>query len=308
MSGVCADLNATDWSSDKVKILQAIGSETKSNSTTNDKNRSESVREEDKKVSATEAKTTSDVLTQATLIEKIIYFYFLPTLSLFSFVLLTLAYLRISQQNTKLKNIESHLINDKRVIENIRTLNNISSQRLEYLISTLLSPELVEDTFENPVPSQQGKSKELHSQNTQNDKSTSVSANVNLPYDPQDMVSVYNHDPKLLRNTVAEIVSESSESIQARMLDNAKPLILEKNASRGDYWVMAVKRDKYLLVPKANFRLNEFSFQTLTGIFRIQGSQQSMSRFQLVRPAEVVPSQDRKYWHIESLGVLNLTQ
>jgi hypothetical protein len=127
------------------------------------------------------------------------------------------------------------------------------------------------------------------------------------PYDSKDIVSVYNYDPDLLRENLIETISQTKENIQARMLDDSIPLFLGKDNTRGDYWVVKGKQQRFMLVPKANFRLNQFSLETLIGIFELQDYYKGASKFQLIKPSSVASSQDGRLWHVEEMGILKFT-
>lgn len=99
-------------------------------------------------------------------------------------------------------------------------------------------------------------------------------------------------------------VSESKQSIQSRLLDSKAPIILELDKKKGDYWIFEAEESAFYLLPKYNFRVNEFSYQTLKAVFNCIGYQPTQTNFwSLVSSATVHPiNEEKTEWIVTELG------
>ncbi|MDZ8024845.1 MAG: hypothetical protein RMX97_09205 [Nostoc sp. DedQUE11] len=112
------------------------------------------------------------------------------------------------------------------------------------------------------------------------------------------LVGKYNQNPqKIFTKAIEVIVSESSLS------QNNQAVIFEISR-RGNYWVIYLEDTNYL-VPKNNFRLNQFNYHSFTKIFQCYGYKSGeTSHFLLLKPAIISPLSMGKTWELRAIGVL----
>lgn len=114
-----------------------------------------------------------------------------------------------------------------------------------------------------------------------------------------ELVSVYNINARSLLNQ-ATTVSESEYTTEQRRLGRNVQPILESD-SRGNYWIIGEGNIKYL-VPKANMRINEHSYLTISTLFNCSGYNPNSINFKLIRPAKVSSIGDK--WELIEVGEL----
>lgn len=262
------------------------------------------ITKEDKKPSSLDVTIPLESKSQLDLTNQVI-FYVLLTTSTSSFVLLVISYLALIKQKTKLDNMEEKM---KVALQELAdTKRAVTQQGANFVATDIPSAKrAVYSSSDSITAIPESKSKNKSHIETDDIKLRVSPEQPQLSYDPNDIISVYNYDAKLLRDSVTEVISESKQSIQGRMLDNSQPLLLQKD-SKGDYWVVRVKQERYVLFPKANFKLNQFNIETLIGLFELQNYYQGAYRFQLLKPAQIIPSHGSKYWQVEALGILKFT-
>jgi len=237
-------------------------------------------------------------------LRRVLFYSFLLLTSAISLIFLLLNYLLIRKQNSTLDRIEKSLTENTKDIKKIQPLiNNIDKESFS---ST--NPQAPVAQFAQP----EDNFKDTQTQ-TSTEPRNKVTSNVSvqqpiLSYDPDNIISVYNYDASLLRKDILAFISESTESIEARMLDNSLPLVLQKVNNKGDYWVIKWQQENYMLVPKTNFRFNEFSYETLRCIFELQNYYSGFNKFKLIQPAYVLPQQGGNQWRVERYGILQFTQ
>ena len=114
------------------------------------------------------------------------------------------------------------------------------------------------------------------------------------------LVSAYNINPNSLSEQ-ATIVSESNFTAQQRRLGKNIQSILESD-NRGNYWIIIENNDEYL-VPKANMRINEHNYLTISTFFNCSGyNSNSPNNFTLVKPAKVYRRGEQ--WELIEIGEL----
>lgn len=114
------------------------------------------------------------------------------------------------------------------------------------------------------------------------------------------LVSAYNINPNSLSEQ-ATIVSESNFTAQQRRLGKNIQSILESD-NRGNYWIIIENNDEYL-VPKANMRINEHNYLTISTFFNCSGyNSNSSNNFTLVKPAKVYRRGEQ--WELIEIGEL----
>lgn len=118
-----------------------------------------------------------------------------------------------------------------------------------------------------------------------------------------DLITAYNHNPNSLLNSAIE-VSETKDSINQRRLGAKNAVILEQvRRGRGNYWIVT-KEGKEYLVPKGNFKIDEYNYETVQALFDCQNYQPRHSRdFKLIQPAQVT-TVAQKMWQIIEKGIL----
>ena len=114
------------------------------------------------------------------------------------------------------------------------------------------------------------------------------------------LVSAYNINPNSLSEQ-ATIVSESNFTAQQRRLGKNIQSILESD-NRGNYWIIIENNDEYL-VPKANMKINEHNYLTISIFFNCLGyNSNSSNNFTLVKPAKVYRRGEQ--WELIEIGEL----
>ena len=114
------------------------------------------------------------------------------------------------------------------------------------------------------------------------------------------LVSAYNINPHSLSQQ-AITVYETEYSFKQRLLGKKIQPILESN-SRGNYWIITEGNDEYL-VPKANMRINEHNYLTISIFFNCLGyNSNSSNDFTLVKPAKVYRKGEE--WELIEIGEL----
>ncbi|BAZ14184.1 hypothetical protein NIES4071_60240 [Calothrix sp. NIES-4071] len=118
-----------------------------------------------------------------------------------------------------------------------------------------------------------------------------------------DLIAVYNQNRRSLSNLAIE-VSETKDSINQRRLGVKSAVILEQvRRGRGNYWIVSWQEREYL-VPKENFKIDEYNYETVHALFDCQNYQAGYSRdFRLIQAAQVATVAQAK-WQIIEFGVL----
>jgi len=130
---------------------------------------------------------------------------------------------------------------------------------------------------------------------------------INQSYQPANisntnigLVSAYNINPRSLSEQAITISETEYTSEQRRLGKNIQP-ILESN-SRGNYWIITEDNNEYL-VPKANMKINEHNYLTISTFFNCLGyNSNSLNNFTLVKPAKVYPRGEQ--WELIEAGEL----
>jgi hypothetical protein len=118
----------------------------------------------------------------------------------------------------------------------------------------------------------------------------------------EELLKCYNEEPQIFSEKGVEVVSETEDSINQRRLGTSKA-ILEKNR-RGNYWILTENGCHYL-VPRVNFKINEYNSDGVQALFICCDYQASISRnFQLVKPAKVSIITGLEKWQLEVHGIL----
>ncbi len=117
------------------------------------------------------------------------------------------------------------------------------------------------------------------------------------------VVETYNQNAKSLSKVAIE-VSETPESINQRRVGVHQAVILEKvGKNKGNYWIISESGISEL-VPKANFKINEYNYETVAILFNCQNYRQGYSTdFCLLEPAKVV-SINQNNWQLQQKGEL----
>jgi hypothetical protein len=110
------------------------------------------------------------------------------------------------------------------------------------------------------------------------------------------IIDTYKVNPEELRNLVKS-VSETPSSIARRRLDFSLRVVLAESTNPS-YWVYS--EEKNLLMPKPDYKLHGAGFNTLLGLFEVQGIQST--RFNLLKPALV--NQINKEWELAEKGLI----
>lgn len=103
----------------------------------------------------------------------------------------------------------------------------------------------------------------------------------------------------------------ASKAIRVSLLSES---LLQKNNEsfffnfdkKGNYWIIATTDDNYYLLPKGNFRVNAFNYDTLKKIFQCDGYEaESNNQFALIQPAKVSLTPSGKQWIFTQPGLLS---
>jgi hypothetical protein len=114
------------------------------------------------------------------------------------------------------------------------------------------------------------------------------------------IVTVYNNRPRSL-SANAITVAENDRTVEQRRIGGSVAPILEEN-SLGNYWIVQEGNNEYL-VPKANIKINEYNYETISSCFECLGYNPSYSsNFTLLKPATV--SSIGQNWQLIELGKL----
>ncbi|MEG3845351.1 hypothetical protein QT971_05335 [Microcoleus sp. herbarium19] len=187
--------------------------------------------------------------------------------------------LQISSQISK----QFNLLEEKKIDE---TRNNFKNQENNLSSSSPLAETIT------PIVSQHSKQ--------ENPKSTPL---IHPNLKEEELASSYNEDPKKFstQNNV-EVVSETEDSINQRRLGTSKAILTKDR--RGNYWILTGNGCEYM-VPKDNFKINEYNYNTVQALFECLNYQASItSDFQLVRPAKVSFITGLDKWQLEDRGIL----
>lgn len=119
-----------------------------------------------------------------------------------------------------------------------------------------------------------------------------------------NLVDIFNNNPKLFSQNAIE-VSETSESIDNRLLDYNQPVVLEKvSRNKGIAWVINIDSSD-LLIPKNNLKINEYNYQTIESLFTCKDYKSGQSDdFRLVKPAKLTPKEKGETWELTEKGEL----
>lgn len=139
------------------------------------------------------------------------------------------------------------------------------------------------------------------------DSGEEVAGAVEVPSFPKlslsvnEIVDKYHTNCQWLANKVIK-VSLLSESLLQKTSDSFC-FNLDK---KGNFWIIATTDDNYYLLPKDNFRINAFNYDTLKKIFRCNGySADSNNQFALIEPAKVSLAPSGKQWIFTQPGILS---
>ncbi len=173
-------------------------------------------------------------------------------------------------------------------------------------INTTSQQTLVENQNINPVPPPltqqlQVPSSNISAKNTLNNITQQPTNHSSIPQ--TDLITVYNQNRHSLSNSAIE-VSETKDSINQRRLGVKSAVILEQvRRGRGNYWIVSWQGREYL-VPKGNFKIDEYNYETVQALFNCQNYQAGYSReFRLIQPAQVTTVAQAK-WQIIEFGIL----
>lgn len=119
-----------------------------------------------------------------------------------------------------------------------------------------------------------------------------------------NIVNIYNENPKSLLLNAVE-VSETSQSIDNRLLDYNQPLALEKvSRNKGIAWVINIDGSDYL-VPKPKLKINEYNYETIESLFICHGYESGVSHeFILIKPARLLVQEKGERWELSEKGEL----
>ncbi|RAM51512.1 MAG: hypothetical protein C6Y22_10620 [Hapalosiphonaceae cyanobacterium JJU2] len=202
----------------------------------------------------------------------------------------------------------------------LASLKNDVEQIKQLLIKTPQDNSVVDDTAQNKSNLTKDYQTKLETINTISSeqiktptiedcaKETSISG-FDLSNIPHPHLEEYNKDPESLEKKYNPILlSLTAESIHQCRLGSSQPIFLEKNR-RGNYWIIPednpATTGKYL-VPKANFKLNEYSLETVQFLFQIyEENSHNYSKFVVIKPASLI-SVDQDKWQLEEPGILKL--
>lgn len=188
--------------------------------------------------------------------------------------------LQISSQISK----QVNLLEEKKIDE---TRNNLKNQENNLSSSSPLAERIT------PIVSQHSKQ--------ENPKSTRL---IHPSSKEEELASSYNEDPKrfLTQNNNVEVVSETEDSMNQRRLGTSKAIL--KKDRRGNYWILTENGCEYM-VPKENFKINEYNYNTVQALFECLNYQASITiDFQLVKPAKVSFLTGLEKWQVEERGIL----
>ncbi len=171
------------------------------------------------------------------------------------------------------------------------------NKKIDYLVSKVNSIErrlvLVEKLLDINNPSQ--------------NEGEEVAGAVEVPSFPKwslfadEIVDKYHNNTQWLESKVIK-VSLLSESL----IQKANDSFVFNLDKKGNFWIIATTDENYYLLPKDNFRINAFNYDTLKKIFRCDGySTDSNNQFALIEPAKVSLVPSGKQWIFTQLGILN---
>ncbi|BAZ14183.1 hypothetical protein NIES4071_60230 [Calothrix sp. NIES-4071] len=139
------------------------------------------------------------------------------------------------------------------------------------------------------------------------DEGEEVAGAVEVPSFPKlslsasEIVEQYHTNCQWLVNKVIK-VSLLSESLLQKT-DKSFCFNLDK---KGNFWIIATTDDKYYLLPKDNFRINAFNYDTIKKIFRCDGYKADFdNQFVIIEPAKVSLAPSGKQWTFTQPGILN---
>lgn len=171
------------------------------------------------------------------------------------------------------------------------------NKKIDYLVSKVNSIErrlvLVENLLDINNPSQ--------------NEGEEVAGAAEVPSFPKwslfadEIVDKYHNNIQWLESKVIK-VSLLSESL----IQKANDSFIFNLDKKGNFWIIATTDDNYYLLPKDNFRINAFNYDTLKKIFRCDGySADSNNQFTLIEPAKVSLAPSGKQWLFTQQGILS---
>ena len=121
-------------------------------------------------------------------------------------------------------------------------------------------------------------------------------------WEEHQLVKQYNNDLSNLLEGIKE-VSETQKSMSDRSAGASQTVTLEEKP-RGMYGIVNQGNYHYL-VPSKSFRITDSNYKTLEALFECRGYQRGHSeRFELLKPATVIPLSDNQNWQLQKRGIL----
>jgi hypothetical protein len=110
----------------------------------------------------------------------------------------------------------------------------------------------------------------------------------------ENFINIYNNDYKQF----TEAINVSPTVSDPRLLSK------DRAGNSGNYRIIFDNIDQYYLVPRADFRPEEYSYRTLKALFECIDYESSKSRrFTLIRPA-LVSKIDGNNWQLREMGCI----
>ncbi|GEM_PF-5114438 len=140
--------------------------------------------------------------------------------------------------------------------------------------------------------------------------STNIESNYNTNYNTnleqsilseEKLLEIYHSNKINLLSSKLTVVSESINTMNKRREGRDVIPIFEENR-RGDFWVIKVENNHYLL-PRNDFKINEFSYKSLTVLFHCNNDNLRLNQFKIIKPATVVKI--TQGWELKDMGELN---
>ena len=112
------------------------------------------------------------------------------------------------------------------------------------------------------------------------------------------LVATYNQSPQILSAKIIEVaISEVS-------INQINEEVVFEKSRRGNYWIINLEGKTYL-VPKNNFKINQFNYNSFTEIFEFHGyKSRKTSNFILLKPAIVSPISVDNSWKVIDTGIV----
>jgi len=169
---------------------------------------------------------------------------------------------------------------------NQRLVNLENSQKINLthtnLISSNVNPNLAKGSnLLNPVPTINLSKLEITSE--------------------EQLLENYNSNQFNLLIPQVVLLAETLNTMKKRREGKDVIPIFEINKS-GDFWLINIQ-NKYYLLPRNDFQLNEFSYKVLTVVFSCNNDQLKFTKFKVIKPAEVIKT--NQGWELKELGELH---